>query len=307
MPDVIIAEFMDEASVDRLSARCDTHYEPALADNPDALATLAARARALIVRNRVQVRGALLEGARRLSCVGRLGVGLDNIDTEACRRRGIEVYPATGANSVSVAEYVITATLVLLRGAWRSTPDMIAGEWPRQELIGREASGKTLGLVGFGSIARATATRARALGMKVLATDPYLPVDDPAWKGTERVSVDAVFSSADVVSLHVPLTAETRHLASRYRLAQMRPGAILINTARGGVVDPDALCDALASGQLGGAALDVFEVEPLRAVPGARFQGLNVILTPHIAGVTAESNRRASELVCDRVQAHLED
>ena len=305
MPDVIITEFMDSASVERLTAAFETLYAPSLADDPEGLAALIPEVRALLVRNRTQVGRSLLARARRLSCVGRLGVGLDNIDVEECRQRGIAVYPATGANSASVAEYVLTAALVLLRGAWHRSAEVAAGAWPREALIGREIGGRTLGLIGYGGVAREVASRARALGMVIIAADPYLHDGHPAWEGARRHDIDTVFREADVVSLHVPLTSETSRLADARRLSLMRPGAILINTARGGVVDENALANALASGRIAGAALDVFEREPLTREAGARFAGLNVLLTPHIAGVTNESNIRVSELVANRILAHL--
>lgn len=305
MPDIVITEFMDEAAVETLSAAHDTLYEPDLVDAPDRLALLLGEARALIVRNRTQVRGDLLTGAGALACVGRLGVGLDNIDMGACAARDITVYPATGANDASVAEYVITAALMLLRGAWLATDQVATGTWPRQSLIGREVGGKRLGLVGYGGIARQTAQRAVALGMEVIAHDPFLTTDDPAWRETVRVDLDTLFATSDVVSLHVPLTNGTRHLAGRARLAQMKHGAVLINAARGGVVDEAALAAALRDGALAGAALDVFEVEPLEAAGGSIFAGLNVLLTPHIAGVTDESNVRVSSLIAARVMEHL--
>ncbi len=305
MPKVVVAEFMDDSAVRRLRVRVETHYDPGLADRPAALADLLQDADALIVRNRVEVRGELLAGAVRLTCVGRLGVGLDNIDLDACRRRGIAVYPATGANRDSVAEYVVAAMLLLFRGAWTRSAEVAAGAWPREAAIGHEASGRTLGLLGLGSIARATATRARALGMTVLAADPHVADDDPVWSSVGRRSVDDVFREADAVSLHVPLAQDTRHLANARRLALMRPGSVLINTARGGVVDEDALVGALASGQIAGAALDVFETEPLTAEMGARFRGLNVFLTPHIAGVTVESNVRTGNLIAERILERL--
>ncbi len=262
--------------------------------------------RALIVRNRTQVRGALLDAAPELTCVGRLGVGLDNIDLAACEGRGVAVYPATGANNLSVAEYAIGTAMALLRGAYAANEEMIAGDWPRQSCAGRELSGKVLGLVGFGAIARDTAARARALGMEVAAFDPFVPADDPVWRTAGRLDLDALLATADVVSLHVPLTDGTRHLIDAPRIAAMKPGAILINAARGGVVDEAAVAAALRAGHLGGAALDVFETEPLTAGAATIFAGVpNLILTPHIAGVTVESNTRVSELVADRVLAHL--
>jgi (S)-sulfolactate dehydrogenase len=307
MPDIVISEFMDEAAVARLSARFRTVYDPTLVDGPTELAATVANARALIVRNRTEVRGALLDAAAKLECVGRLGVGLDNIDVEACGRRGIAVYPAIGANDQAVAEYVITTASALLRGAYHATEQVAKGEWPRQELIGRELSGKAMGLLGFGAIAREVARRARALGMEVLAHDPHVPEADPAWSLARSVTLAELLATADVASLHVPLNAATRRMIGPGEIAAMKPDAALINAARGGVVDEEALAAALREGRLGGAALDVFETEPLTADAGAKFLGLNnLILTPHIAGVTMESNVRVSDLVATRVIEHLE-
>lgn len=307
MPEVVICEFMDKAAVERLKDRFETVYDPELVDKADELAAVAAGARALIVRNRTQVRGALLESARRLECVGRLGVGLDNIDLDACRARQIAVYPATGANDLSVAEYVMTAALMLLRRAYLSTAEVAAGKWPRQALVGREVAGKTMGLVGFGAIAREVARRARAFGMWVAAHDPYVDPTDPAWQGVRNLPIAELLAEADVVSLHVPLTDSTRHMIGAEALRQMKRDAVLINAARGDVVDEEALAKALRGSRLAGAALDVFETEPLTAEQGGRFAGLgNVVLTPHIAGVTEESNTRVSDLIAEKVIAHLE-
>jgi (S)-sulfolactate dehydrogenase len=306
MPEIVISEFMDEAAVRTVLAGRDVLYDPTLVDNPTALAAVLRDARALIVRNRTQVRGALLENAPRLEAVGRLGVGLDNIDLPACKDRDIAVFPATGANDVSVAEYVITAMLVLLRRAWFATPDVVTGRWPRMTTIGREVSGKTLGLIGLGGIARETAVRARALGMSVIAYDPLLPVDHAAWQLARAVGFETLLAESDVISLHVPLTPATRNMIGTAQLALLRPGSVLINAARGGVIDEVALIEALRSGRLGGAALDVFEHEPLDATRGAVFANLpNLLLTPHIAGVTEESNVRVSEVTARAVLAHL--
>jgi (S)-sulfolactate dehydrogenase len=306
MADIVISEFMDEAAIRDLLPGRDVLYDAKLVDRPADLAAALADARALVVRNRTQVRGALLEAAPKLRVVGRLGVGLDNIDLEACKARGIAVCPATGANDVAVAEWAITAMLVLLRGAWSATPQVIAGEWPRMSTIGREASGKTLGLVGLGGIARETATRAAALGLRICAADPLLPADHPAWKLADRVTLDELVRRSDVISLHVPLTSETRGLFDAARLGAMRRGAILLNAARGGIVDEAALAASLRSGHLGGAALDVFAQEPLDAAQGATFAGVpNLLLTPHIAGVTDESNVRVSHVTLEAVLRHL--
>ncbi len=308
MPDIVITEFMDQAAVEHLAADFSVHYEPALADRPDAIPEQAEAARALIVRNRTRVTRELLERCPNLRCVGRLGVGLDNLDLEACRKRGVQVLPATGANDAAVAEYVIAGALMLLRGAYLSTTRVAAGKWPRQELSGRESGGKTLGLVGFGGIARETARRARALGMAVVGHDPYVAADDAVWRdlASRCETLDELLAASDVVSLHVPLTDGTHHLIDRAALARMRPQAILINAARGGVVDEDALPAALTRGHLGGALLDVFENEPL-AGGSALADVPNLVLTPHIAGVTRESNVRVSAVTADNVRRVLEE
>lgn len=308
MPEVVISEFMDEAAVGMISARHDTLYDPELVDRPADLAAAVKSARALVVRNRTKVTAALLQASETLQCVGRLGVGLDNIDLDACKARGIAVYPATGANDVAVAEYVVTAALMLLRGAYTAPEDVASGAWPRQRLMeGGEAMDKRLGLVGYGAIARQAARRARVLGFSIAAFDPFLPEGEPAWAGCERLELADLLKTSDVVSLHVPLTDKTRHMIDAGAIAGMKRGAILINTARGGVIDEAALAEALTSGALGGAALDVFETEPLTAEAGAKFSGIaNLILTPHIAGLTAESNVRVSSVTAENVLKHLE-
>lgn len=310
MPDVVISEFMDEAAITASLSGFDVLYDPGLVDRPDDLAAAVAGARALIVRNRTQVRGALLEAAGSLVCVGRLGVGLDNIDVAACEARGVKVFPATGANDIGVAEYVIGTAMMLMRAAYAATDDVIAGDWPRNRLMGREVYGKTMGLVGFGSIAKETGKRAAALGMKVVATDPFVAAGDPAWSQpwgpVAKRELDALLAEADVVSLHVPLTEKTRNLIDAAALARCKADAILINAARGGVVDETALAAALKEGRLGGAALDVFETEPLCADKGAVFAGCpNLVLTPHIAGVSVESNVRVSAVTAENVRRAL--
>ena len=307
MSDIVISEFMDQAAIDTVLRGRDVLYDPKLVDDKDRLYAALADCRALIVRNRTQVRAPLLDAAPRLKVVGRLGVGLDNIDVDACAAHKIIVRPASGANDLSVAEYVITAALLLRRRAWYATSRLAAGEWPRMELIGGELSGARLGLIGFGAIARLTATKAAALGMTVAAFDPFLPPDHAAWLNVARQSFEEILSSCDVVSLHTPLTPQTRRMLDGAALRRMRSGAILINAARGGIVDESALAAALSGGHLGGAALDVFETEPLTPAAAAVFKGIpNLILTPHIAGVTEESNVRVSDVTARAVIAALD-
>ncbi len=305
MATVVISEFINPEAIDDLAADFEVRYDPELFARPADLVGATASADALIVRNRTLVTRELVAAAPRLQVVGRLGVGLDNIDMEACRDHGVAVRPATGANAVAVAEYVIAALLVLLRGAFRATERVMAGEWPRTDLAGREAAGRTLGLVGFGGIAREVAARARALGMAIAAHDPYLGPEVPEWVEVAP-RLDDLVARADVLSVHVPLTDETRGLLDSTMLARLPDGAVVINTSRGGIVDEEALVGGLRSGRLGGAALDVFVSEPLDAASGARFAGVpNLLLTPHIAGVTEESYRRVAATVVAAVREEL--
>ena len=303
MTRIVVTEFMDERAVAKLAERHDVLYDATLVDQPERLLGEARTCGALIVRNRTQVRGALLEALVGCQVVGRLGVGLDNIDVASCEAKGMQVIPATGANAASVAEYVLASAMVLLRGAYQSTAVVAAGRWPRAELsAGREIAGKTLGLVGFGSIGQLTARLARKLDMSVVAYDPMLDASHPAYAatGVRAATLDEVVAHSDVVSLHVPLVESTKGLFSQGRIASMKRGAVLVNTARGGIVDEEALVRALKEGHLAGAAIDVFASEPLPAAP--HFDGCpNLILTPHVAGVTAEANERVSFLVADKV------
>ena len=304
---ILITEFMDEASVAALKNAFDTHFDATLVDRRAELQDRLKDVDALIVRNRTQVNAEILAAAPKLKVVGRLGVGLDNIDMPACKARNVEVIPATGANALAVAEYVITTATVLLRGAYSSSAAVTAGQWPRGPLSnGREIGGKVLGIVGFGDIGRLVARLAQGLGMQVVASDPMIAASAPVWKetGVACRSLDELLAQSDVITLHVPLVAETRNMINAARLAVMKSGAVLINSARGGIVDEAALAVALRAGKLGGAALDVFVEEPLK--PGSTLTDCpNLLLTPHIAGVSAEANIRVSSMIAERVAGYL--
>lgn len=307
MPDIIISEFMQPSAVEELARDFDVLYDETLYRRLDELYALGKDARAICVRNETEIRGAFFDAFPNLKAVGRLGVGLDNIDVPACRERGVVVLPATGANEVSVAELAIAGLMMLVRGAtYFATPQVVAGAWPRGRLIGGEVSGKTLGIVGFGRIGRHVARRAQGLDMKVIAADPYVPDGDPVWKamGIEKVPFETVWSEADAISLHLPYTPETHNLLSAETIARFKPGAILVNVARGGVVDEAALAQALKDGRLGGALLDVFATEPLPA--DNPFHGVpNLILTPHIGATTDEARIRTGHMIADNVRAVL--
>jgi (S)-sulfolactate dehydrogenase len=304
MADIVISEAVDLEPVERLKARYSVHYDPELWHRREELAATMADAVGIIVRNATQVDAGLIAASPRLRVIGRHGVGLDNIDLPACEARGITVRAALGANSATVAEWTIAAALILLRGkGFLSTDRVLAGKWPRGELsTGHETGGKVFGLVGLGAIGELTAHKARALGFQTIAYSPSLPTSHPAWEAAERVSLADLLARADIVSIHCPLTEKTRGLIGREALASMKAGSLVINSARGGIVEERALAEALSSGHLGGAALDVFEVEPIDEATRALFADVpNLLLTPHIAASTVESSRRMCEVTVDNV------
>jgi (S)-sulfolactate dehydrogenase len=307
MPDIVITEFMDEGPVEDLKALYDVHWDKTLCDKPDEIKALLPGACALVVRNRTKVNDDILSAGPELKVIGRLGVGLDNIDLEACERRGVTVCPATGSNNVSVAEYAICTMMMLLRGSFYCKDEVLAGQWPRNDYVGKEARGRTLGLLGFGMIGQSAAKMAHGLEMNVIAHDPFVPADVEGWKLAQSVSFDDLVARSDILSVHTPLLPETRDLIDAAAMARMNKGAFLISTARGGIINEDDLIAALKSGQVGGAALDVFVDEPLTAQTAAKFVGVpNLIMTPHISGVTDESSMAISTITVANVLRELE-
>jgi (S)-sulfolactate dehydrogenase len=297
MSTVVISEFMDEAAAARIGATHDTVHDPTLADDRSRLLALVGDARAIIVRNRTLVDAELLAAAPSLEIVGRLGVGLDNIDVPACEAAGVAVRTAAGANASAVAEHVIGALLALARPALGTTDRVLAGEWPRTSSIGRELGGRRLGLIGLGMTARAVGMRAQALGMDVAGHDPLVEAAP-----FPNLALDDLLGRSDAVSVHVPLTPATTHLLDGRRLGLLRPGAWVVDTSRGGVTDLDAVAEALRSGHLGGAAIDVFPDEPPGRETLAILEGVpRLILTPHVAGVTEESNALIGTMIAEAV------
>jgi len=306
MPDIVITEFMDEAPVEELKALYDVHWDKTLCDKPEEIKRLVPDAVALIVRNRTKVNDDILSAGPKLKVIGRLGVGLDNIDLDACERHGVTVCPATGSNNVSVAEYAICTMMMLLRGSFYCKDEVLAGKWPRNDYVGKEARGHTLGLLGFGMIGQSAARMAQGLEMNVIAHDPFVPADAQGWKLAQSVSFDDLVARSDILSVHTPLLPETRDLIDAAAMARMKKGAFLISTARGGIINEDDLIAALKSGQVGGAALDVFVDEPLSEETAAKFMGVpNLIMTPHISGVTDESSMAISTITVANVLREL--
>ena len=299
---IVVSEHLPPEALALLQNAATVHYDAELFKNRTELKRALADADALVVRNGTRVDAELLEGAKTLKVVGRLGVGLDNLMLDELRARDITVTWAPGANAVSVAEYVMGAMLELSRRFASISAEAHGGVWDRQGAIGAEIYGTTLGIVGLGDIGSRLAKRAAAFGMNLLASDPVVHDNSFAVQeyGLELVELTALLGRADFVSLHAPLLPSTRHLINEETLASFKPSAYLVNTARGGLVDEQALATALKQGKLAGAALDVRENEP----PGNDdpLRGLeNVLLTPHIAGVTEASNLRVSLHVANDV------
>ncbi|MCL4559970.1 MAG: hypothetical protein M1281_05070 [Chloroflexi bacterium] len=259
---------------------------------------------ALIVRGRTKVTLPVFEAGSRLKVVGRAGVGVDNIDLNAARKSGVTVVNSPIATTMAVAELTMGMMLALARELPRADATMKAGKWLKKEFEGFELSGKTLGVIGFGRIGATAGKRAAAFEMKVLGYDPLLPAPEIQARGGEPVTLDELYARADVITLHVPLTDETRGMLNAAAFAKMKKGVRIICAARGGVIDEDALLDALESGQVGGAALDVFSTEPPGAAPLVTHP--HVIVTPHVGAQTAEAQVRAAEDIASEVLAALQ-
>jgi len=259
---------------------------------------------ALIVRSRTKVTKEVLSRGKRLKVVGRAGVGVDNIDVEVATSRKVVVVNAPTASTVSVAELAVGHMISLFRHLPEADRSVKAGKWEKAKLEGRELFGKTLGLFGSGRIGAEVARRAQAFGMRVIAYDPYLPPTAAESLGIHLVDKERLFRDADVLSIHAALTAETRGIVGRSELATMKRGAILVNCARGEIVDERALAEALRAGTIGGAALDVFEKEP--PVGSPLLSAPNVVFTPHLGASTIEGQARGGAIVAEQVLKVLE-
>jgi len=259
---------------------------------------------ALIIRSATTVTREVIEAATRLRAVGRAGIGVDNVDVGAATRRGIAVMNTPGGNNVTTAEHAISMMLALARSIPQATASMKAGKWEKSKFTGVEICGKKLGLIGIGNIGRIVAQLAQGLNMKVVAFDPFIPEEKANEMGVELLDLDELLRGSDFVSVHVPLTTETRGLIDAAALAKMKRGARLINCARGGIVDEAALAAALRSGALAGAALDVFEQEPTPA--DNPLLGLdNLVCTPHLGAATAEAQVNVSVAVAEQIVEFL--
>ena len=296
---VLVREQIAAPGLAYLRARFDV-----VEDFDSDLASVIGDFEAIIVRSATTLDASLIQGAPRLRVIGRAGVGVDNIDVDAATRRGIVVANAAETTVVSAAEHTIALILALARNLPQAHGAVKGGGWDRGRFVGIELAGKTLGVLGLGRIGREVARRAQGLGMKVVAYDPFVTLERFRDLGVEQAaSLDDLFSRADVITLHLPLNDETRGVLDAEAFSHMRDGVRIVNTARGGLIDESALHDALMSGKVAGAALDVFGSEPYSG-PLLRLD--NVVVTPHLAGSTAEAQDRAGLVVAEQVATALE-
>jgi D-3-phosphoglycerate dehydrogenase len=284
---VLVADNIAQEGVDYLRAQpgLDVEFAPGL--SPEELQARIKTADALVVRSAVQVNAPLMQAAQRLTVIGRAGIGVDNIDVETATERGIVVMNTPDANATTAAELALAHLLSLSRHLPRADASVRAGEWKRAQFIGAEITGKTVGVVGYGTIGRIVAARCLGLKMRVIAYDPFVTRAVFEDDGIEPMDLDGMLGMADYVTIHCPLVDKTRHLFDAARIGRMKPGARLIHCARGGIVDEAALYEALKSGHLAGAALDVFEQEPPKESP--LFTLPNIVFTPHIGASTVEA------------------
>jgi D-3-phosphoglycerate dehydrogenase len=302
MSRILIADPLDAGGVALLRASGAHVHELAAAERPR-LPEILIDYDALIVRSTTQVTGALLAAGPRLKVVGRAGIGVDNVDVAAATERGVLVVNAPTANLLSATEHTFALLLAVARNVAAADAALKGGTWDRKPFLGVELQGKTLGIIGFGRIGQRVAVRARAFDMRVIAYDPFLDAQAARRLEVELLPLDDLLPRADVVTLHTPLTPETRNLLSAARLAALPPGALVVNCSRGGVVDEEALLAALASGHLGGAGLDVFAEEPPRDF--ALIRHPKVVATPHLGAQTREAQERISTETAEMVLAAL--
>ena len=298
---ILVTDGLEKAGLDILSASAEVHNRNGI--SADELLQVIGEFDALIVRGRTKVTAAVFQAGTKLMVVGRAGVGVDNIDLAAARSRQVTVVNSPLATTTAVAELTLGMMLALVREIPRADATMKAGKWNKKELEGSELYGKVLGVIGCGRIGSAVAQRAAAFGMQIIAFDEYCNEQEVAQRGGKLVAMDELIAQADMITLHVPLTPETKHMLNAEAFAKMKRGVLVICAARGGVIEEEALLAALNSGQVGGAALDVFTTEP----PGltALVSHPRVICTPHIGAQTVEAQGRAAVDISSEIIAAL--
>jgi D-3-phosphoglycerate dehydrogenase len=300
---ILIAEPMAAAGIELLRAQPGWNV---IVSNPKEYLNHLPEADALVVRSAVKVTKEVLEKAPRLRAIGRAGVGVDNVDLNAATAAGVLVMNTPGGNAASVAEHTIALMLAMARSIPQASASTRAGKWEKKKFLGNEIRGKTLGVLGLGSIGREVVGRARAFEMRILASDPYVSPQVAEDLDVELVDLARLCAESDYISLHLALTPETRNLISREIIARMKPGVRIVNCARGEMIDQQALAEAIQSGQVAGAALDVFQSEPPPAdLPLLALE--NVLATPHIAGATEEAQEIVGVRIAEQITEYLKN
>ena len=299
MAKVLVSDSIDQAGIDILSQVAQVDVKTGL--SPEELAQVIPEYDALMLRSGTKVTQEVIQAGTQLKIIGRAGVGVDNIDVPAATRYGIVVVNSPEGNTIAAAEHALAMMLSLSRYIPDANQSVKQGKWERKQFIGSEVYKKTLGVVGLGKIGAHVATVARAMGMKILAYDPFISRERADQLGCSLVDLDLLFSESDYITLHVPKTPETTHLINAQALAKMKPTTRIVNCSRGGIVDEEAIADALANNQIAGAALDVFESEPLGETK-LRDMGTKVVLTPHLGASTAEAQVNVAIDVAEQIR-----
>jgi D-3-phosphoglycerate dehydrogenase / 2-oxoglutarate reductase len=294
---VLVADALSKEGIDIMKKVADVDVKTGLKESE--LISIIGNYEGLVVRSQTQVTAPIIEAGKKLIVIGRAGVGVDNIDIEAASRRGIMVVNAPTGNTFSAAEHAIALMLSLARHIPNANYALKAGKWERSKFTGTEVRGKTLGIIGLGNVGSAVARRARGLEMKLIGFDPFVSQDHAKNLQVEVVPLDRIYKEADFITLHIPLTAQTKEMIGAKELVVMKPGARLINTARGGLINEEALANALKDKKIAGAAVDVFPQEPCTSC--LLFSLDNVIVTPHLGASTAEAQVMAASDVAEQI------
>ena len=299
---ILITEFINQNSFEHLNKKFDVRYDEKLFENENEITRIIKDYDGLIVRNKTQVNLSILKNALKLKFIGRLGVGLDNIDTGYCKSKNIHVQPATGMNADSVAEYVVSSSMSLIKKIPMFHNGTVKGEWPRTTIKSFEINQKYLGIIGFGTIGKKVAEYSSKNGLKILAYDPYVKEINNKEIDVKLSNLKEIFEKSDIISIHLPLTDETKNIINKSSFSQMKNKPIIINTSRGGIINENDLIEAYNKNNISGFALDVFEKEPIESEFYKKIKlGMNCILTPHISGVTTESNIRVSDYIVKKI------
>ena len=303
-PKVLISDALSPAAVQIFKDRgVDVDFQPNLGKDKDKLAEIVGNYDGLAIRSATKVSGKILEKAKNLKVIGRAGIGVDNVEIPAATARGVIVMNTPFGNSITTAEHAITLLLALARQIPQADQSTQAGKWEKNRFMGVEITGKTLGVIGCGNIGSIVADRAIGLKMKVIAFDPFLSQERALDLGVEKVELDELFRRADFITLHTPLTDKTRNVIGAEAIAKMKKGVRIINCARGGLVDENALRAALDSGKVAGAAFDVFSTEP--ATENPLFGHPNVVCTPHLGASTAEAQENVALQIAEQMSDYL--